>query len=269
MSLLAAVGLSAGYGEREALSGVDLSLERGELVGLLGPNGGGKSTLLLCLSGVLTPRSGRVEAGGEDLAGLSHRERARRIACVPQRAEPAFGFTVAEMVRLGRYPHLSAWGGYGPHDFEAADRAMAGAGVAGLAQRRAGELSGGEFQRVLLARALAQEAGVLLLDEAMASMDVAWRMAAFDLLRARCRAGLAVLTAVHDLNLAALYCPRLVFLKNGRVLADGPTAEVFTPELLSEVYDTDILVAPHPATGAPQAHPVPGSGPGRAAGSPE
>jgi iron complex transport system ATP-binding protein len=266
VSLLAALGLCAGYGARVALSGVDLALERGELVGLLGPNGGGKSTLLLCLSGVLAPSAGRVEAGGQDLSVLSHRERARRIACVPQRAEPAFGFTVGEMVRLGRYPHLTGWGGYGPRDVEAADRAMAEAGVAGLADRRAGELSGGEFQRVLLARALAQEAGVLLLDEAMASMDVAWRMAAFDLLQARCRAGLAVLTAVHDLNLAALYCPRLVFLKHGRVLADGPTAEVFTPALLSEVYETEILVAPHPATGAPQAHPMPGSGVARAAG---
>ncbi len=263
MTLLSAQAMSAGYGSRAVLHEVSLTLTRGELVGLLGPNGGGKSTLLLALSGVLLLRSGQVRAGGRDLTALSDKERARFIACVPQRAESPFGLSVAALVRMGRYAHLSLWGGYGPEDLAAADRAMAETGLDGqngLAARRADELSGGELQRVLLARALAQEAGVLLLDEAMASMDIGRRMEAFDLLTAKCRAGLAVLTAVHDVNLAALYCGRLIFLKSGRIVADGPTAEVFTPELLSEVYETKILVAPHPATGAPQAHPVPGGG---------
>jgi len=129
-----------------------------------------------------------------------------------------------------------------------------------LAERQAAELSGGEFQRVLLARALCQGRELLLLDEATSALDLARRVEAFDLLAAQNRKGGAVLTAVHDLNLAALYCPRLIFLKRGRVALDGPTRDIFTETNLRDIYETDIRVAPHPVTGAPQAHLVPGAG---------
>lgn len=259
--LVEARGLRAGYGSREVLHGVDLAVGAGELVGLLGPNGGGKSTLLLALSGVLAPRGGQALLSGRDLAGMAPRDRARLAACVPQRSERPVGLSVAEVVLMGRYPHLSLFGGYAHADREAARRAMDRTGLADLAGRPVAELSGGEFQRVLLARALAQEAGLLLLDEATASMDMARRMEVFDLLAERCGQGLGVLAAIHDLNLAALYCRRLVFLKNGRVVLHGPTARVFTSENLTEIYETPILVAPHPAAPVPQAHCLPGGGP--------
>ncbi len=259
-------GLHAGYGDREVLAGVSLDLAPGEMVGLLGPNGSGKTTLLLALAGVLALRSGSVEIGGADLAALKPRERARRVASVPQRAEAAFDLSVETLVLLGRYPYISLLGGYGPQDKAAADAALAEAGVDQFRQRAAGSLSGGEFTRVLLARALAQAAGmqppILLLDEAFAALDLARRMAVSELLAARARAGALVVSAIHDLNLAAQFCGRLVFLKHGRVALDGPTAEVFTATNLSEIYETPVAVALHPVTGAPQAFPVPRRPPG-------
>ena len=166
---------------------------------------------------------------------------------------------------MGRYPYLSLLGGYGAQDEAAADAAMAAVGVSGLGGRQLGELSGGEFQRVLIARALAQAADVLVLDEASANLDMARKMELHDLLAARNAAGTTVLAALHDLNLAALYCRRLVFLKNGRIEADGPVAEVFTQQTLSRIYETDIVVIPHPRLPAPQALAVPA---GRAAVGP-
>jgi iron complex transport system ATP-binding protein len=166
---------------------------------------------------------------------------------------------VRELVLMGRFAHAGTLSGYGPEDHDAADGALREAGAAELAGRMASELSGGELQRVLLARALAQGKGVLLLDEATSAMDLARRVASFDLLARLAGEGSAILTAMHDLNLAALYCPRLVFLKAGRVVLDGPTREIFTEANLKDIYETDLRVAAHPVTGAPQAHLVPGA----------
>jgi len=253
-------GLRAGYGRFEALSGIDLHVRPGEMVGLLGPNGAGKTTLLLAMTGALAPAAGRVLLGGDDIAAMPDRMRARRAAAVPQRAESASGLSVRALVLMGRYPYLSLLGGYGPDDLAAADAAMAAVGVAGRAGRRLSELSGGEFQRVLTARALAQATDVLILDEASASLDIARKMELYALLAARNADGATIVAALHDINLAALFCRRLVFLKNGRIEADGPVAEVFTHKTLSRIYDTDILVIAHPATGAPQALAVPAGG---------
>ena len=253
-------GLRAGYGEVEALSDIDLHVRPGEMVGLLGPNGAGKTTLLLAMTGALAPRAGRVLLGGRDIAAMPDRVRARSIAAVPQRAESASGLSVRALVLMGRYPYLSFLGGYGQDDLAAAEAAMAAVGVAELSGRRLGELSGGEFQRVLAARALAQGADALILDEASASLDIARKMELYALLAARNAAGTTIVAALHDINLAALFCRRLVFLNHGRIEADGPTAAVFTTETLSRIYDTDILVIAHPATGAPQALAVPAGG---------
>lgn len=253
-------GLCCGYGGREVLGGIDLTLERGEFVGLCGPNGAGKTTLLLALAGLIPPRAGGVEIGGADLRGLSARQRALRVSCVPQRLDAPAGFTVRELVLMGRFAHTGAFSGYGPADADAADEALRLAGAEGLARRMAGELSGGELQRVLLARALAQGRELLLLDEAASAMDLGRRVAAYDLLARLNRGGSTILSAMHDLNLAALYCPRLIFLKAGRVVLDGPTREIFTEANLKDIYETDLRVAAHPVTGAPQAHLVPGAG---------
>lgn len=261
--MIRAAGLRSGYGGRAVLHGVDLRLAAGEFAALLGPNGSGKTTLLLTLAGVLTPLDGRVELDGRDLARLSARERARLASCVPQSVQVPQGYTVRELVRMGRYAHAGFFGGCGPEDEAAVDAALSDARCEDLALREACGLSGGERQRVLLARALCQGRRLLLLDEPTSALDLARRLEAFDLLAAQHRAGGTVLAAAHDLNLAALYCPRLIFLKAGRVALDGPTAEVFTEANLKDIYETDIRVAPHPVTGAPQAHMVPGAGPGR------
>jgi iron complex transport system ATP-binding protein len=253
-------GLRAGYGERDVLGGIDLAVARGEMVGLLGPNGAGKTTLLLTITGVLPPTGGSVRLGGRDLDRLPARDRAKLVAAVPQRAESAAELTVRALVLMGRYPYLSFLGGYGEDDEAAAQAAMEAVGLAGLGRRHLGELSGGEFQRALTARALAQAADVLVLDEASANLDIARKMELYALLAARNAAGTTIVAALHDINLAALYCRRLVFLKDGRIEADGPVADVFTQQTLSRIYETDILVLPHPRTGTPQALAVPAAG---------
>jgi len=253
-------GLRVGYKGRAVLDSIDLQVRPGEMVGLLGPNGAGKTTLLLALTGVLPPMAGRVQLGGEDMSRLSPRQRAKRVAAVPQRAESARDLTVRALVRMGRYPYLAPLGGYGPDDTAAAEAAMQAVGIATLDQRQMGELSGGEFQRALVARALAQAADILVLDEASANLDIARKMELYALLAVRNAAGTTILAALHDINLAALYCRRLVFLKNGHIVADGPVADVFTQKNLSRIYETDILVLAHPRTGAPQALAVPSAG---------
>jgi len=266
--MIECLGLRAGYGGREVLRGIDLRIARGGMTGLLGPNGSGKTTLLHVLSGVLAPTAGVVRIGGREIGNIRPKDRARMVAAAPQRAEPVPGMTVTSLVLLGRYPYLSLLGAYGPQDRTAAQSAMDETGIAPLADRQTTALSGGEFQTALLARALTQSTDILLLDEAAANLDVARKAAMYDLLREKNASGLTVISAVHDLNLAALYCDRLVFLKNGRVLADGPTPTVFTREIVEEVYETTFHVFAHPVTGAPQGVVVPGGGgPGAGGGS--
>ncbi|MFC4678658.1 ABC transporter ATP-binding protein [Desulfovibrio legallii] len=251
--LLAVTDLVAGYGRRPVLQGLTFCLRAGECAALLGPNGSGKTTLLRALSGVLAPWSGEVRLADRPLASLRPRERARRVAVVPQRGPCPEDLTAREMVLLGRYAHLSPWGWYGPGDHRAADCALAATDTTGLAHRRLHELSGGELQRVLLARALAQESPLLLLDELAAGLDLARMTGLFDLLERRRAAGACVLMAVHDCNLAALYATRLLGLREGRLAFDGPVRQVFTEENLSALYQTPVTVLPHPLWGLPQA----------------
>lgn len=267
--MIRAENLCCANGGRRVLADVNFSLRPGEVAGLLGPNGSGKTTLLSTLAGILAPASGRVsfESDGADVHAMNARERARRIACVPQRAETTFALRCASVVLMGRYAHHGGWwGADSPRDLEAARAGLRLAGVEHLWDRPVDEISGGELQRVLFARALAQETDILLLDEPTASMDLAGTVALFDLVRDMAAKGASALVAVHDVNLAALYCDRLYFLKDGRVAAQGPTDEVFDEATLSHVFGTPVLVGPHPGTGAPQAHFVPGAPRGRAKG---
>lgn len=250
------------YGAQVVLQDINLCLGAGEMVGLLGPNGSGKSTLLLVLAGVLQPGQGEVRVAGQAIQAASARWRARQMASVPQRLEVSFPFQCLSVVLMGRYPHLQGWGDYSRQDLEVALSAMEQTGTLPLASRPLPEVSGGEAQMVMIARALAQEAPILLLDEATSALDAAHKIQIFDLLRQKHRQGTTVLGVMHDLNLAALYCERLVFLKQGRIMADGPKAETFTADILSELYETEIRVGQHPVTGDPQAYFVPGPGGG-------
>jgi iron complex transport system ATP-binding protein len=249
----------AGYGRRDVLKDVTLHIGAGEMAGILGPNGSGKTTLLLAVSGVLRVRSGSIVIDGHPLQRLTPKAQARLMAGVPQKVEIAFDLRVNSIVLMGRYPHIRFLGGYRDHDREIALEAMRETRTLEFRDRLMGELSGGEFQRVLIARALAQSTEILLLDEAASGLDIARKVEIYDLLRRRNAAGTTILSVIHDLNLAALYCDRLIFMKNGRVVLDGRPEDVFTEEKLEEIYETHIRIAPHPLTGVPQAHLVPGA----------
>lgn len=252
--------VAAGYAGGVTLSGLSLQVAAGENVILLGPNGSGKTTLLRCAAGTLRPLEGSVRLGGEPVEHLGARERARRVAVLPQQPERPQGLTVRELVLLGRFPWL-AWSGiYSRADHAAAARALAAVDAEHLAGRPVETLSGGEWQRALLARSLAQMDGVaaplFLLDELTASLDPARAEEVFALLSERRKAGGALLQAAHDCNLAARHATRLIGLKAGRILFDGPVGDVFTEENLSALYDVPCRVFRHPDGDVPQALPA-------------
>ncbi|MFM7142443.1 MAG: ABC transporter ATP-binding protein [Alphaproteobacteria bacterium] len=249
MSRLDACGAGLRYGRREALRSVDATVAPGAILGIIGPNGSGKSSLLRLLSGVRRPDSGEILLDDRPLDALSDRERGRAIAVVPQETHPAFPIRVREMVLLGRAPHLGPFGWEGPDDLRAAHEAMRRTETFELAERRVDELSGGERQRVVLARALAQEASVLLLDEPTAFLDLRHAVVLLDLVRDLAREGRSVGLVVHDLNLASMYCDRLLLLSGGSVVAEGTPDEVLTWSRLCEVYGTELYVAPNDVTG--------------------
>jgi iron complex transport system ATP-binding protein len=237
-ALLEARGVTFGYPGRDVLRDVSLALSAGELVALAGPNGAGKSTLLRLLLGLHAPRAGTVTLGGRSVATLARREIARVAALLPQEGEgPAeLPLTVREVVSLGRLPHLGRFQPEGPEDERAVARALDATDTAFLADRPMAELSGGERHRVHLARALAQGASILLLDEPTAGLDLVHQLQALDLLRATVDEGRGAIVALHDLSLAARRCDRIVLLADGAVHADAPPADVLTPQTLARVF---------------------------------
>ncbi|HEY4717618.1 MAG TPA: heme ABC transporter ATP-binding protein [Anaerolineales bacterium] len=250
--MLSVRSLRVAYGEKEVLHDLDVELARGEVLGLIGPNGSGKTSLIRAVSGVLQPASGTVSIEGRDVSALSAGERARQIAVVPQSTQLPPVFTVFECVSLGRTPHLSWLGRLGPRDLHHIQRAMQAADLSYLSDRRIGELSGGEQQRVILARALAQDCPILLLDEPTAHMDLHHQVGLLSLMRRMAREhNLAVLVTMHDLNLASLYADRLVLLVEGRIRASGKPAEVLTTEILQGAYHVPLHVHPNPQHGTP------------------
>jgi iron complex transport system ATP-binding protein len=250
---LALSGVSAGYADGEdVLREVSLSAAAGEVVALVGPNGAGKSTVLRVASRVLRPRGGRVTLDGADLQRCTNRQVAQQVAVVPQRADVPHGMTVRELVGLGRTPHLRLLLGPARGDRKAIEWALEATGASELSERFADELSGGERQRCLLARALAQEPRVLLLDEPTANLDLHYQVSSLELVRGLARdSGLAVMAAIHDLQLAALYCDRVVVLDGGGVIAEGSPEEVLTPGVLRPAFGQPVVVAPHPTHGVP------------------
>jgi iron complex transport system ATP-binding protein len=246
--------LNLGYENRLVLTDLNFQVNRGEFVGLLGPNGSGKSTLVHALSGLLPPQGGEITLKSEALGMLPSRLRAQFLAVVPQSSEVRFPFACLEVVLMGRYPHRRRLGTLTDEDLIWALRAMRRTTTEHLQERPITEVSGGEGQRVVIARALAQNPEILLLDEATSSLDVRKKLEIFEVLKYLNEThGLTVLCAMHDINLAALYCRRLMFLKDGRVLKDGPTEDVFTPEFLAQVYDTPMEVVRHPVHHRPYA----------------
>jgi iron complex transport system ATP-binding protein len=255
--------LTFAYRRTPILAGLDLSVATGTITGILGPNGSGKTTLVRLASAALRPSVGRIVLFGSDLAALPARERARRVAVVPQDTHPVFEFTVEEIVRMGRAPHLGLLGIEGPGDRRIAREAMEVCEVIQLAARSFRAVSGGERQRVMLARALAQEARLLLLDEPTAFLDLKHRLAVYALLsRLHRENGLTVVVVSHDINLAARYCDRLVLLRCGAIAVDGTPAEVLRPDPIRSVYEVEVEVRTDPSSGRPFVIPLAPSEPG-------
>ncbi|GAA1893507.1 ABC transporter ATP-binding protein [Streptomyces durmitorensis] len=256
-AVLRTESLSYRTGEKTLVDDVTLHADRGETVGLVGPNGSGKTTLLRCVYGTLTPTGGRVLLDGDDLAARSAKDRARRIATVPQDGHTGFELTVRQIVAMGRSPHKRFWEADSARDAVLVGEALERVGAADLAHRTFAGLSGGERQRALVARALVQEPGVLVLDEPTNHLDIRYQLEILSLVR---DLGTTNLLALHDLNLAAYYCDRLYVLDAGRLVASGPPKEVLTSELLADVYGVTAEVAVHPATGAPTVTYLPTAG---------
>ncbi|MGW1074413.1 ABC transporter ATP-binding protein [Streptomyces sp. NPDC002537] len=242
-------GLSVEIAGARLVEDIALRADSGSFVGLVGPNGSGKSTLLRCAYRALRPAAGTVRLDGDDLHALTAREGARRLAALPQESASEFGFTVAEIVAMGRLPHQGAAGRATARDAEVCAQALARVGAGHLAERSFPSLSGGEKQRVLIARALAQQPEVLVLDEPTNHLDIAQQLEVLSLVRG---AGLTVLAALHDLDLAATHCDALYVIAGGRIVASGPPDEVLTAGLLAEVFGVRAHRVPHPETGAPR-----------------
>ena len=240
---------------RDALDGVSLSVAPGQFHAVLGPNGSGKTTLVRVALGAVVPDAGSARLGETAVHRWSRQALARVVGVVPQREDNLFPQRVRETVLLGRYPHLSLWGGERPADHAAVDRALAACDVTALADRWVWSLSGGEYQRVRIARALAQEPQLLVLDEPGVSLDLRHEMTLFELVRGLVDdGGLGVLMITHDLNLAARYADTILLLDNGRPAASGDPTTVLTRETIERVFSWPVLVQSH--EGRPQMIPV-------------
>jgi iron complex transport system ATP-binding protein len=245
VSALSFDGVAVRLGGRPVLAGVDLALGEGELLGVLGRNGAGKTTLLRVATGVVAAHAGEVRLGGRPLATFPRRELAREVAIVPQETGVPFPFSVTELVLMARAPHLGLLGFETAADRRAAGAALERLGIAQLADRSVLEISGGERQLAVVARALAQDTRVLLLDEPTAHLDLERRLALLELSRDLVREGRSVLVVSHDLSLAARFCDRVALLAHGRVAALGEPDAILTPARLREVFgvESEILRA--------------------------
>jgi cobalamin transport system ATP-binding protein len=244
--------LTFAYKDNPVLDGVSLSIEKGEMVGILGPNGSGKTTLLKIFSAVLMGQ-GEVKLNGRNIETYGKRELSRLFAVVPQESQILFPYTVAEIVLMGRASYHSPLALEGKRDLEVARASMELTDSLSFSDRYLHELSGGEKQRVIIARALAQEPEILLLDEPSAFLDLKHQVQVFELMRRLNREhSLTIVAALHDLNLAALFFPRLVMLRDGRIYRDGSPKEVLTEKTIEEVYGIRVRVEPDTSGEKPQ-----------------
>ncbi|AFZ74923.1 ABC transporter ATP-binding protein [Natronobacterium gregoryi] len=246
---IAVDSVSVSFGDISVLEDVSVTVDPGEFVGLVGPNGAGKTTLLRTISGTLEPDSGSVSVDGVDLQAVSSKASSRLVAVVPQDTTLSFSFPVADVVEMGRHPHRSRFSPPSRDDREIVEQALERTRTADFADRPIDEVSGGQRQRVVMARAIAQETPALLLDEPTASLDINHAIETLELVRELVADGRTAVAAIHDLDLAARYCDRLVMLADGGVRAVGPPSAVLTREALADAFDANATVVPNPVTG--------------------
>ncbi|MDQ1128931.1 ABC transporter ATP-binding protein [Microbacterium sp. SORGH_AS_0888] len=254
---LAAEGLSLRYADRVIVDGLTVTLPEGRITVILGANACGKSTLLRGLARLLSPSSGRVLLGGDDIRDLAPKALARRVGFLPQAASAPGGVTVAELVARGRYPHQRLLQQWSPADADAVNDALRATGVAGLADRPIDELSGGQRQRAWIAMLLAQQTPVMLLDEPTTYLDVVHQLEVLELCRRLNREqGRTVVLVLHDLDQACRYADHLVVMREGRIIDAGPPAEVMSERLVADAFGLEALVVPHPVAGTPMVVPI-------------
>lgn len=229
-------GLSFAYGGQKVLDDISLSVKTGEICGLLGPNGCGKSTLFRCCMGFLHPQVGQIRVQGVNIAHLKPSALAAHVAYVPQEHKQAFPFTVRDMVLMGRTPRMSGWFRLRKEDERIADEAMRRIGISHLAERPCSQLSGGQRQLVLIARAMAQQTPLILLDEPTSALDFSNQLSVWNVLREVAAQGVAVLVCCHDPNHILWFCDKAVVIHGGRVCAEGPSTHVVTEEVLQRIY---------------------------------
>ena len=234
--------LSIGYGNKSVLQDVNAKINKGEIVGIIGCNGAGKSTLLKTIRGLLPKQSGEILYFGRKLESFSEKELAREVAYLQQNVEVGFGYTGKDIVLAGRYPYMKWWKGKSISDEELALKCMEYTGTKELAERPVNEVSGGQKQRILLAKVLAQQTPILFLDEPTTGLDMVYQEEIFRFSQALAEMGKTILMVVHELNLAAKYCSRIILLGEGTVIADGRPDNVFTEKILSKAYNAPVRV---------------------------
>jgi len=232
-----------------------LGLGPEKITGIVGPNGSGKSTLLRIAAGLITPQRGSVRLKGQPITGLKRRQVARTLGFLPQEVPQLFDFSVDQVVRMGRYAHLRPLSMETPEDRRIAEQALAAVELSGVGHRTLSHLSGGERRRVLIASVLAQQPEILLLDEPTNALDIHHAASIMRLLTGLGRKGPTVVIVTHDINLAALFCERLLLLTRGRIQADGSPEEVISPERMLAAYGEELLIRKHPQTGGPMVLP--------------
>lgn len=255
--LIALKNISFSYGGPDVIRDLSLEIGRGEIVGILGPNGAGKSTLIKIMSGIFKPKSGKVLLDGKDIALIPHRERAETIATVPQMTDTPFSFTAMEVVLMARATRLPIFGFESEDDIRIAKEAMEMTSSFEFASRNLGSLSGGERQRVILARAFAQQTPIILLDEPATFLDIRHQIELNKLLSEQNKKqGLTIISALHDLNMAAAFCNRVILVKDGNVFADGLPNQVMTTDNIFSVFGAKVKTIEDPKNGRSYCLPV-------------
>jgi iron complex transport system ATP-binding protein len=243
---LEARGIAVGYHGKAVLSGIDLEIRSGELIAVVGPNGSGKTTLLKSLAGMTRPLAGSIYLDGKDLSSFKSDERARKLSFLSQGVSASWPFTVRELVSQGRFPHRGWFGPEASKDRSAVEQALDQAFLRGFEKRLVTELSGGELQRVLIARAIAQEPELLLLDEPVSQLDPKYQITIMSLVRGLTDGGLASVATMHDLNLASMYADRIALFAEGGLVALGPPREVLREDILKKAFGSLMVVGAHP-----------------------
>ena len=236
---ICATDIKMEIGNNEILKGVSIDSKNREFIGIIGPNGSGKSTLLKCIYRILKPNNGCIMLGEEDISKMSVKESAKKLAVVAQHNYYNFDFSVGEVVLMGRSPHKKSLEPDNSEDYDIVNESLEKVGMLGFKNRSFSTLSGGEQQRVILARALAQKPKCLILDEPTNHLDIKYQLSLLNIVKSL---NLTIISAIHDLNIASMYCDRLFVMKNGRIVGMGTPQEVLTKEFIKEIYDIDVEI---------------------------